>query len=201
MNKQLTLSSKEGKLYQRMTYNSFDGLTHWNNEDININYQIAVLNDDAEGFKEIKKVNSLKQLITTAYAETLKGNMYNLELEVIKGNEIVIEDGTDAMDCWQTVENNDLKKENELLKQQLKEMELMKQFIKEYKAEKIYNKYKVKNNLYWYEYTLRGCSPGCQPKDFKEVNNNIGKFGIVGYDRELSNKELNEYELKEYKAG
>lgn len=49
--------------------------------------------------------------------------------------------------------------------------------------------------LHWYEYRLRGCSPGCQPQGFKDVNHNYGKWGAVAYDRELTAEEVKDYEL------
>jgi hypothetical protein len=57
---------------------------------------------------------------------------------------------------------------------------------------------KETNNIYWYEYTLRGFSLGCQPKGFIEHNDNIGRHGIVSYDRQLTNEELSDYELIPY---
>ncbi|MGG3987480.1 Rho termination factor N-terminal domain-containing protein [Bacillus smithii] len=49
--------------------------------------------------------------------------------------------------------------------------------------------------LYWYQYRLRGLSPGCQPDDFIKVDHSKGRFGIIAYNRPLTQKELNEYEL------
>lgn len=54
------------------------------------------------------------------------------------------------------------------------------------------------NNLYWYEYRLRGFSLGCQPSDFMSHTDNIGRHGIVSYNRQLTNKELSDYELIPY---
>lgn len=48
---------------------------------------------------------------------------------------------------------------------------------------------------YWYGYTLRGCSPGCQPRDFVDTDESFGKFGAVAYNRELTEQELDNYEL------
>ncbi|HFK1435042.1 TPA: hypothetical protein ACGXNJ_005196 [Bacillus cereus] len=48
---------------------------------------------------------------------------------------------------------------------------------------------------YWYEYRLRGCSLGAQPKDFVDVNHEHGKFGAVAYNRALTNEEVENYEL------
>jgi hypothetical protein len=54
--------------------------------------------------------------------------------------------------------------------------------------------------IYWYEYTLRGFSLGCQPKGFIEHDPTIGRHGIIAYDRLLTDSELDEYELKLHHA-
>ena len=53
--------------------------------------------------------------------------------------------------------------------------------------------------MFTYAYTLRGFSLGCQPKGFISHNDNIGKYGTITYDRELTDKELFEYDLIPYK--
>lgn len=54
------------------------------------------------------------------------------------------------------------------------------------------------NNLYWYEYRLRGFSLGCQPSDFISHNDSIGMHGIVSYNRQLTDMEISDYELIPY---
>lgn len=54
-------------------------------------------------------------------------------------------------------------------------------------------------SIFWYELLFRGISPGCQPKNFIESDNNKGKWGIVAYNRQLTQAELSEYEMKEYR--
>ena len=54
---------------------------------------------------------------------------------------------------------------------------------------------KEESNLYEYVYRLRGFSLGCQPKGFVSHNDNVGRFGSVTYDRALTKKEMDEYEL------
>lgn len=49
--------------------------------------------------------------------------------------------------------------------------------------------------LTWYEMIKRPISIGCQPKGFIEVNHLHGAWGIVAYDRELTDDELMEYEM------
>lgn len=54
-----------------------------------------------------------------------------------------------------------------------------------------------KKEKYWYAYTLRGCSLGCQPRGFIETDATHGRFGAVAYDRELTGEEVSRYELQE----
>jgi hypothetical protein len=49
---------------------------------------------------------------------------------------------------------------------------------------------------HWYKYRSRGFSPDCQPNDFVSYDVQIGKFGAVAYDRELTEEEIQAYELK-----
>lgn len=56
----------------------------------------------------------------------------------------------------------------------------------------------MNNNLYWYAYRFRGFSPFCQPKGFIKHIDHIGRYGIIGYNRPLTEKEINEYELIPY---
>lgn len=62
----------------------------------------------------------------------------------------------------------------------------------------IESKHENNNTLYWYAYTLRGFSLGCQPDNFIKHIPNIYRHGIISYNRQLTNKELNDYELIPY---
>lgn len=57
-----------------------------------------------------------------------------------------------------------------------------------------------KKMLYWYTYRLRGFSLGCQPKDFAWQDSSIGKFGAIIYERELTKREISDYELDFHKS-
>lgn len=50
-------------------------------------------------------------------------------------------------------------------------------------------------NVYTYVYRLRGFSLGCQPKGFISHNDKEGRHGSVSYDRALTKKEMDDYEL------
>lgn len=54
------------------------------------------------------------------------------------------------------------------------------------------------NKEYWYEMLKRPISPGAQPKGFVAFNEEKGKWGIVKYDRELTQKELDDFEMKKW---
>lgn len=53
--------------------------------------------------------------------------------------------------------------------------------------------------IYWYEMINRPVGIGCQPKGFIATDGSKGNWGIVAYDRELTEDELLEFEMKEFK--
>lgn len=60
--------------------------------------------------------------------------------------------------------------------------------------------------IHWYELLFRGISPGCYPRagfvtsEHDHVNKRGFTFGAVAYDRELSDKEVYDYELRKIDA-
>jgi len=56
-----------------------------------------------------------------------------------------------------------------------------------------------KKGLYWYEMKARPVSIGCQPDGFIEFDDDKGRNGIVAYDRPLTDKELDEFEMGAWK--
>jgi hypothetical protein len=98
--------------------------------------------------------------------------------------------------------NDQLKKENDRLQSQIRqqhqELNKMKddatlQSNTKQSNNKITND--NTNTIHWYQYRLRGFSPFCQPKGHIEVNHEIGRHGAIAYDRQLTQKEIDEYEL------
>lgn len=52
--------------------------------------------------------------------------------------------------------------------------------------------------IHWYEMTSRPISPGSQPKGFVDWKEDEGRHGLVAYNRALTEKELNDFEMKEW---
>lgn len=55
------------------------------------------------------------------------------------------------------------------------------------------------NKLHWYEMVMRPVSIGTQPKGMIEFDEDKGEWGIVAYDRPLTDKELDDYEMRPWK--
>lgn len=51
---------------------------------------------------------------------------------------------------------------------------------------------------YFYEMTARPFGIGCQPKGVIEFDEDKGEWGIIAYDRELTDKEIEDYELRKW---
>lgn len=85
-----------------------------------------------------------------------------------------------------------------VIEEQQKEIELYKTFLEKYRSTELFEKFKKENNIFWYEYRLRGFSLGCQPKGHIDVKHNVGRHGIIAYNRQLTQSELDEYELIPY---
>lgn len=62
------------------------------------------------------------------------------------------------------------------------------------------NETKSEIKLYWYEMWKRPVDIGCQPKGFVDFDNDKGRHGIVSYDRPLTEKELNDYDMRVWKG-
>jgi hypothetical protein len=125
-------------------------------------------------------------------------------------NEPIIEDVTA---CIEFSVNSQTTEQQETDNKRLAELEksnyLHESFLIKMKAKKLFDKFieesenehkADENNSFWYEFTLRGFSPFCQPKGHIQVDNNKGKYGIIAYNRPLTDSELSEYELRPYKA-
>lgn len=54
------------------------------------------------------------------------------------------------------------------------------------------------DTLYWYEMLNRPVDMGCQPKGFVETKDDQGRHGLVAYSRQLTEKELDEFEMRKW---
>jgi len=197
------------KQVRRMMLNSTkDNIRQYGSSNTTVKYKLCIKLSNELDPRDYN-YNTLSEVLTANYFISLlvkKGNHeiiedYNIFTEILDGNnETLFEDYTDNVHFWNNPIDSELQQENEKLKEQLIELELYKKFISDHNSQKLFDQYKNKNSLYWYELKFRSPSPGCQPNDFIEIDNQKGKWGIVGYDRELSKKELNEYEMKKYIA-
>lgn len=89
--------------------------------------------------------------------------------------------------------------EEEIEEEIKSDIEFMESVLGEEIKQEKEKKAKKKAKLFWYEYRLRGFSLGCQPDGFMEHDDSIGKHGAVAYDRELTEKEISDYELNPMK--
>lgn len=66
-------------------------------------------------------------------------------------------------------------------------------------SQSTYNEKKhVLNSLYWYEMTAHPISPGAQPDGFMEWDEDKGKYGVVAYEKALTEKEMTMFQMKEW---
>ncbi|WP_137743284.1 defense against restriction DarA-related protein [Robertmurraya siralis] len=120
-----------------------------------------------------------------------------------KDGQHIIEDYVSEIDITlnskhQEETNKRNKELTKVIEEQQKELELYKQFLTKYNSIKLFEKFKKESNIHWYAYRLRGFSLGCQPKGHIKVDHSKGRHGIIAYDRELTQKELDDYELIPY---
>ena len=197
------------KQVRRMMLNSTkDNIRQYGDTNTTVKYKLFIKLSNELDQREYN-YNTLSEVLTANYFISLlikKGaheiiEDYRIYTEILDGNnDTLFEDYTDNIHYWNNPIDQQIQEENKQLKEQLVELELYKKFIAEHNSQKLFEQWKNKNSLHWYELKFRSPSPGCQPKDFIEIDNNKGKWGIVGYNRELSKKELSDYEMKIYTA-
>ena len=163
--------------------------------------------DDYSNAKKIETLDLESSIdIMFKLRQRNKFNINVYTLTEIDGQWITEDYCNDCEQFTDTQQSVDLKhKNNDLLKameEMQKELDLYKKFIAQYNATKEFKKFKDEQNTHTYYYRLRPPSPGCQPKqglletNNKEIEYNNRKYwGYAVYDRELSDKELYEYDL------
>ncbi|WP_237049354.1 ArdC-like ssDNA-binding domain-containing protein [Lentibacillus amyloliquefaciens] len=70
--------------------------------------------------------------------------------------------------------------------------------IKEHNKDLEQQQTNYEDGLYWYEMLHCPVSVGCQPKGFVDFIEEKGNHGIVAYERELSKREISEFEMLEW---
>jgi hypothetical protein len=150
--------------------------------------------------------NNISVNTQVTQVENVEGCSHNVLIEDI-ANDIDITINTTQLKDTQK-ENKQLNRKNESLQE---ELSMYESFLNRYNSTHLFEKYlteydtnkhgnKDNNNLYWYEFRLRGFSLGCQPKGHKEVIHDKGRWGIISYDRQLEENELFEYDLQPYRV-
>lgn len=130
--------------------------------------------DSLENYGELTSILACNELFQPENEEIIKENKELHQQKEIYHNEYK----------EQLNKNEQLKKDNTRLQNENKQ-------IKQQSNNK-------DNNLFWYAYRLRGFSPFCQPKGHIKQDSTIGRHGIIAYDRQLTEYELEEYELIPY---
>ena len=123
------------KLIERMNKNSSKMYREFNNKTTSIKYELMIKYDN--DFKLIQ-CKDLQELILQAYKAELNDESYQIELSVCKGKNVIIEDGTDAIMYWNTENEQRVKKENEILQN---ELNMYKEFLNKYNLNKEFEKF------------------------------------------------------------
>jgi hypothetical protein len=163
-----------------------------------------------DDYSDVKKINcqdlesTISILFQLRQAEKYNINLYTMvELD----NKWIIQDNANDCEVYSDSEQSiKLKKHNKVITESMsemqKELDMYKSFIKKYNSEKMFKEYQKEKNTFIYYYRLRPPSIGCQPsKDLISMTSEPVKFnnrtyhGTCSYSRELSEKELNEYDL------
>ena len=163
-----------------------------------------------DDFSNVKSINCNDLEEMTKYMFQLRQrNMYNINLYTLVENngQWIMEDHAQQCECYKDtlqaekthIHNREL---TEAMEEMQKELDMYKSFLNKYNATKEFEKWKKEQNAYTYYYRLRPPAPGCQPKNGmlemngeKIVHNDREYWGSCTYDRELTDKELYEYDL------
>ena len=143
-------------------------------------------------------MNNLIEKYVPNYAKELVADIHH----DIDGYDIMLVDGYYFEDTYTTMRIEPTVAELKKVFKFIKEMDEvdMKAFgIEPAKEEEVDQVEEVQEvTEYVYEMTARPVSIGTQPKGFTWFDESKGNWGIVAYDRELTEKELQEYEMREW---
>lgn len=187
--------------------------TRINRENHTIKYPLEyTLKDEPikDDFSNLKKIDcvDLEHLILCMFELRQTGCFnVNIGLQEEDKNGWILEDYCNDTEQYSASDSElKLKKSNrtisESMEEMQKELDMYRSFIKKYNSEKMFKEYQKEQNTFTYYYRLRPPSIGCQPSkdlismtDKSIVYNNRTYHGTCNYSRELSDKELNEYDL------
>lgn len=163
-----------------------------------------------DDYSNVKKIDcqDLESTISILFQlrQTEKFNI-NLYTMVELDNKWIIQDNANDCETYSDLDQSiKLKKRNKTLldsmEEMQKELDMYKSFVKMYNAEKSFKEYQKEQNTFTYYYRLRPPSIGCQPANGlismvgePVEHNNRTYHGTCNYSRELSEKELSEYDL------
>lgn len=190
--------------------------TLWD-DSINVSYIVETTQNDEDVHIDFENIYK-KECATLGEAiwivcewQKVGYNNINVMTQVKRDGETIIEDTANDV-YFTSPEDSRFQKWNrelvEISDVLTEENMVYKEFVKKYRSEKLFdefvkdrNVFNVEDGLYWYAYRLRGFSIGCQPKGHIDVRHDVGRHGIVGYERELTDKEMSEFELVRYDFG
>jgi response regulator of citrate/malate metabolism len=169
--------------------------------------------NNIDNYPQVYQGNNLLNALTTFKQYHLKGQDVILYTEDDNGNTIEVLENYNLIDniikCNELfpAEDDQLRKEHKeaLQQKEIYSQQYIDQLNKNDQLKKENERLQTENRqlkqqqtIYWYVYRLRGFSPFCQPKGHIDHKENIGRHGIIAYDRQLTEHELNEYELIPY---
>jgi len=181
---------------------------------VQIEYTIEYTEKDEaikDDYSNVKKVNclDLEQMVKSMF-ELRQLNKFNINLYTkteVEGQWITEDNANDceiyASSATEKRKDKSISILEKTIKEQQKEIELYKSFLTKYNSSEIFEKFKKSEETkHTYYYRLRPPAPGCQPKQGllemnsqKITHNNREYWGSCTYDRELTDKELYEYDL------
>ena len=167
-----------------------------------------VIKDD---YSNVKKVNclDLEQMVKSMF-ELRQLNKFNINLYTkteVEGQWITEDNANDceiySSSAMEKRKDKNISNLENTIEEQQKEIELYKSFLTRYNSSGIFEKWRMaEESKHTYYFRLRPPSPGCQPSNGllemngeKIIHNEREYWGSCTYDRELTDKELYEYDL------
>lgn len=162
------------------------GANEMNKETVSIKMEFRGL--EGKEFKNVS-IDELRHIVLESKEEMIAELEGKEDIDL--HNYVVLSDGTRYKDyiyqCNELMANEDLTID-----------EFSQKFNQMFKG-----RFEVSNNeldktLHWYEMTSRPISPGAQPDGFIEWDEEKGKYGVVAYEKALTEKEMAMFQMKEW---